>query len=129
MLLDPPLALKFKCYNQILPIHEEQKLANGTLAYYNILDPKSPLGGNIGRGFAKEPSMYMVTDDLTVTAFSSISAISYLNRLNIPLTEVEEIVLSIGMKEALSILKASLTSSSALINGLNLKDKKPKQEC
>ncbi|KAJ1437332.1 hypothetical protein SESBI_03659 [Sesbania bispinosa] len=37
----------------------------------------------------------------------------------IPLVDLEERVISIGLKESLSILKASLTSASALTNGLN----------
>ncbi|PNX80980.1 hypothetical protein L195_g036994 [Trifolium pratense] len=55
--------------------------------------------------------------------------------MKVPLNDVEEMVINIGLKEGLSILKASLTSTSALTNGLkhyldspvdNLK--KPKSE-
>ncbi|KAJ7961312.1 DUF674 family protein [Quillaja saponaria] len=123
MLLNPPVAFKFKCNNQILPILEEEhpELYNecgNVRSFLSIIDPKS-------RGFAKGPSMYMVTDDLTVTSYSSLSVMSFLNRLNIPFCDAEEMDLCIGIKEGMSILKASLTSKSALSNGLNLKDKKP----
>ncbi|CAA0808587.1 Unknown protein [Striga hermonthica] len=76
-------------------------------------------------------TMYMVTDDLTVTPLSSTSGLSVLNSLKIPLSEVKELELVVGLKEALSILKASLTSSRALTDGLItpfLMMKKPKQE-
>ncbi|CAJ1803025.1 unnamed protein product [Sphenostylis stenocarpa] len=81
-----------------------------------ILDPKSPIGDSrSGKGFAKGPSMFMVTDDLVVTPLSSISAVSYLNRrLQVPLSDLEERIIHVGVKEGLAILKASLTSTSAL---------------
>ncbi|CAL5192228.1 unnamed protein product [Lathyrus oleraceus] len=68
--------------------------------------------------FAKGASMFMVTDDLVVTPISSFNAISYLNSLNVSMLDVEERVVKIGLKEGLSILKTSLTSTSALTNGL-----------
>ncbi|GAU40128.1 hypothetical protein TSUD_162970 [Trifolium subterraneum] len=58
-------------------------------------------------------------DDLVVTPVSSIDGISYLERMKVPINDVEEIVISIGQKEGLSILKASLTSTSVLTNSLN----------
>ncbi|KRH00121.1 hypothetical protein GLYMA_18G194900v4 [Glycine max] len=62
--------------------------------------------------------MYIVTDDLIVTPMASVSSVSYLNRLKVQPFDIEERVISIGMKEALAILKASLTSISSLTNGL-----------
>jgi hypothetical protein len=41
----------------------------------------------------------MVTDDLVVTPMSSIDCISYLDRMKVPLNDVEETVVSIGLKE------------------------------
>ncbi|KAK7339811.1 hypothetical protein VNO77_20496 [Canavalia gladiata] len=85
----------------------------------NIIDPKFPAGESSSpQGFVKGPSMYMVTDDLVVTPISSISAVSYLNRLKVPIFDLEERILTLGVKECLGILKASLTSTSALTNGL-----------
>jgi len=44
----------------------------------------------------------MVTDDLVVTPMSSISAVSYLNTLKVPLSDLEERVIAIGVKEVRS---------------------------
>ncbi|KAJ7950202.1 DUF674 family protein [Quillaja saponaria] len=79
------------------------------------VDPKSSTGETSSlKGFAKGPcpSIYMVTDDLFVTPMSSISSLSFPNKSNILLNDVAE-------KVGLSILTASLQSSSALTNGLN----------
>lgn len=43
--------------------------------------------------------MYIVTDDLIVTPMASVSSVSYLNRLKVQLFDIEERVISIGMKE------------------------------
>ncbi|KAL6554103.1 hypothetical protein OROMI_019776 [Orobanche minor] len=76
--------------------------------------------------------MYMVKDDLTVAPSSMISYFSTLNEQKVPVSDVGdvgELVLHIGLEEALSILKASLSSSCALSNGLNHMLKgQPKQE-
>ncbi|XP_027352207.1 uncharacterized protein LOC113863032 isoform X1 [Abrus precatorius] len=141
-LANPLCAPQFNLSNQILPIGAKElptyyfnsskghNLSLFTLpksvsnygernAPLNIVDPRSPAGkSSDSQGFAKEPSMYMVTDDLVVTPMSSISAVSYLNRLRVPLFDLEERVITIGVKEGLGILKASLTSTSALTNGL-----------
>ncbi|RDX65870.1 hypothetical protein CR513_55429, partial [Mucuna pruriens] len=142
-LINPKCAPQFSFGNQILPIGEaclpvyycnayfsndKYNLALATSArplFYaydtsarlETIDPKSSIVGSpSGTGFAKGPSMFMVTDDLVVTPMSSISAVSYLNRLQVPLSDLEERVISIGVKEGLGILKASLTSTSALTN-------------
>ncbi|KAL0422623.1 UNVERIFIED_CONTAM: hypothetical protein Slati_3285200 [Sesamum latifolium] len=61
---------------------------------------------------------FMVTDDLVVTPSSVMSGFSILTGLKIPLSDVEEQAFEIGSEEALSIIKACLTSTSALTNGL-----------
>ncbi|KEH23103.1 MZB10.14 protein [Medicago truncatula] len=71
-----------------------------------------------GKQIIKSPSTYMVTDDLAITPGSSTDAISFLTKMRIPLSDLEERRISIGNKEAHSLLKASLISSSALTNGL-----------
>lgn len=43
--------------------------------------------------------MYIVTDDLIVTPMASVSSVSYLNRLKVQPFDIEERVISIGMKE------------------------------
>lgn len=72
--------------------------------------------------------MFIVTDDLVVTPLSYISSICFLSKLQIRRSEIEEQMIEIGTDEALSILKASLSSSEALTNGLSHILKKPKQE-
>ncbi|KAK7395223.1 hypothetical protein VNO78_15771 [Psophocarpus tetragonolobus] len=85
-----------------------------------LVDPKSPKGTEGSKeGYAKGPAMFMATDDLVVAPMSPISALSLLNRLKIPLNGLKEKVVAIGIKEGFSILKASLTSTSALTNGLS----------
>ncbi|KAK2972231.1 hypothetical protein RJ640_014289 [Escallonia rubra] len=132
MLLEPMLAQNFLCENQILPIREVEApplYRVGECSEVTYIDPKNPTGGTtVVGGFIKGPATFMVTDDLTVTPFSSLSIISALKRLNIPLGDVEEREVSIGMEEALGLLKASLESTSALTDGLSLMLQKPKQE-
>lgn len=121
-------------YSNYNRIHEEKHVP------FKVVDPKS---SNAKSSYAKGPSMYMVTDDLCVSPMSSISTMSLLKRSKVPLSDLEERVIKIGVKEVwtcsscncflfanttltfgyilqgLSILKASLTSASALTNGLN----------
>ncbi|KAK6157293.1 hypothetical protein DH2020_011541 [Rehmannia glutinosa] len=73
----------------------------------SIESPKGP--GN----YVKGPTMYMVTDGLTVTPLCTTSSLYFLNRLKIPFSDVKEMELEIGLEEALSILKASLMSTWA----------------
>ncbi|KAK2966149.1 hypothetical protein RJ640_018402 [Escallonia rubra] len=145
MLLEPMLAQKFLCKNQILPIREvrppplyvvfdSQELSmtdkgSNRCGQVTYSDPKDPTGGTtVVGGFVKGPATFMVTDDFVVTPFSSHSVISALKRLNIPLCDVKEQEVSIGTEEALGLLKASLDSTSALTDGLSLMLQKPKQE-
>ncbi|KAJ1389609.1 hypothetical protein SESBI_38126 [Sesbania bispinosa] len=116
-LAKPQCAPQFGLSNQILPIGAAPlPLYSG----FKFVGPNFSIGESSSpQGFARGPSMYMVTDDLVVTPMSSISCISYLNRSKVHLFDLEEIVISIGLKEGLSILKASLTSTSALTNSLN----------
>ncbi|KAK7395982.1 hypothetical protein VNO78_16638 [Psophocarpus tetragonolobus] len=107
MLLKTSLACQFKLRNKILPM--------------SYLDPQSSnyeiYSKNGGRRFVGKPSLFMVTDDLVVTPSSSISAISYVAKLGVPSSDLEEIVIKIGQKEGLCLLKACLITSST--NSLN----------
>ncbi|KAL8478271.1 hypothetical protein ACS0TY_030245 [Phlomoides rotata] len=64
--------------------------------------------------------MYIVPDDLTVTPFSVCSTLSLLKRMKISASDVEELDLHAGVEEGLGlcILKASLTSTRAMTDGL-----------
>ncbi|WJX82023.1 hypothetical protein P8452_64837 [Trifolium repens] len=108
----PYIGLQFDLRNQILPICS-MTTADDILKF---VDPKSPISG----GFTKGPISFMVTDNLVVSPMSFISGIAYLEKMKVPLNDVDERVISIGVKEGLSILKASLISTSALTNSLNL---------
>ena len=132
-LANPKCAPLFSISDQILPIGEgslpvyycntfytsKSNLAVTTSirpVYYmydknarlEICDPKSCIGG--GKGFAKGPSTFMVTDDLVVTPMSSISAVSYLNTLKVPLSDLEERVIAIGVKEVRHVLSSHTIS-------------------
>lgn len=52
-----------------------------------------------GKQFIKSPSTYMVTDDLVITPGSSTYAISFLTKMRIPLSDLEERMIGIGNKE------------------------------
>ncbi|XP_014511478.1 uncharacterized protein LOC106770170 [Vigna radiata var. radiata] len=80
------------------------------------------------KGYVKGPTLYMATDDLVVTPMSTTSVISLLTTLRIPFTDLEEKLVSIGIKEGFGILQASLTSKSALTTGLSHLINKVKQE-
>ncbi|XP_073153346.1 uncharacterized protein [Henckelia pumila] len=100
------------------------QIYSSTLAKNENDRPKRP------RKFCERThDIYGVTDDLVVSTPSSTSIVSILNKMEIPLSDVEERELDIGMEEALSILKASLTSTSALTDGLKpFLTRKPEEE-
>lgn len=140
-LVDPGLVPQFKLRKQMFPIHEQDSqyhcyykrkdynqfcITKGFRSYIvnveshqvlKLVDLNSSSGSL--KGYVKGPAMFMATDDLVVEQMSPISAVSLLNRLKTPLSDVEEKVVAIGIKEGLNILKASLTSKSALTNGLS----------
>lgn len=91
-LTKPSISMEFKLRNQILPIHGDHKDRSEP---YGYIDPKSPISG----GFAKGPLTFMVTDDLVMSPMSSSNVVSYLERMNVPLNDLEERVVSIGVKE------------------------------
>ncbi|XP_024626724.1 uncharacterized protein [Medicago truncatula] len=81
----------------------------------SFVDPKFCMSKSSNSGeYARGPSMFMVTDDLAVTPMSSVTALSYLISSNVPLSDLEEMVIRIGVTEGLSILKASLISTNGL---------------
>ncbi|KAL1834477.1 hypothetical protein ACET3Z_004128 [Daucus carota] len=81
------------------------------------------------KGFLKGPEKFMVTDDLVVTLFTTMSCLKYVQSCGVPPNDSEEQVISIGTKEAVSLLTASLVSTSVLTNGLkHLILSKPKTE-
>ncbi|KAI3457332.1 hypothetical protein Pfo_013995 [Paulownia fortunei] len=140
MLLKPKLPHGYISNYQILPLSEESA---PVLYYYGnysrneewlSLSPawdRTAVQYRKGQGnYVKGPIMYMVTDNLTVKPLCMTSSLSILNKLKIPLSDVKELELHIGLKEALSILKASLSSTSALTSSLinPMFKREPKQE-
>ncbi|GAU29682.1 hypothetical protein TSUD_264180 [Trifolium subterraneum] len=95
-----------------------------------LFDPRSSYGTiESALGFVKRPSLFVVWDDLQVTPLVNTSSISFLHKMNVPLDDLEEHVVSIGEIEAMNLLGASLTSSKeALTEGLFHLLKKPKDE-
>ncbi|XP_057792667.1 uncharacterized protein LOC131009377 [Salvia miltiorrhiza] len=84
-----------------------------------------------GKGsYLTGPQIYHVADDLTVTPLCIVSMFSSLREQKISISDVKEVELEIGLKEALGILKASLTSTSALSDALlsHISIKQPKRE-
>ncbi|KAL4557861.1 hypothetical protein LXL04_036055 [Taraxacum kok-saghyz] len=105
VLLSPKLSDMYQIVTELLPIYEE----------------------NIGRGqFLKEQARFIVSDDLEVTISQSIDIISKFNTLGVPVGDMEVLEVTIGEQEALLLLKASLTSTSALTDCLDLFRKKLK---
>ncbi|ESW12462.1 hypothetical protein PHAVU_008G115000 [Phaseolus vulgaris] len=82
-----------------------------------LVDPKSSSEGFF-KVHANLPAMFIVTDDLVVAPASLMSGYALVKRLKISLRDVIEKNVTIGIKEGFGILKASLTSRSALTNGL-----------
>ncbi|KAE9446836.1 hypothetical protein C3L33_21263, partial [Rhododendron williamsianum] len=79
---------------------------------------KSPLREvKIGGGLVKGPSMFLVTDSLSIAPLSPISGISLINRLKVPVSDIQEL-------ETLRLLVASLVSRSALTDAFVLKETK-----
>ncbi|KAL7128774.1 hypothetical protein ABFS83_13G016800 [Erythranthe nasuta] len=130
-LTKPMLAYGYMSKNRILPLGEQ---SFRRLLYYIRACPDKewltyttngyggwPVGidtPKVDREYVKGPIMYMVTDDLTVTPLCMTSTLSILKEMRISMSDVKEIEIQIGLQEALSILKASLTSTSALTDGL-----------
>ncbi|KAL2347184.1 hypothetical protein Fmac_001184 [Flemingia macrophylla] len=135
-LFDPHLLPFFKLTNQILPMlnlnlryycyHKDETIVhlqysieiqalNTGCGFKEMLpiNPESP-----AEGFVNGTEMYVATDDLVLAPFSLSSSLKLLSRLNTLLGDVTEKVVTIGFKECLSLLKASLTSTSALNDGL-----------
>nr|XP_043638483.1 uncharacterized protein LOC122609508 [Erigeron canadensis] len=97
MLLDPKVSSSYRRVTDFLPIYERDTC----------------------RGhFLKKEESFVVSDDLKISLMPSISELPNLT-LGIPAGDIEVMDLSIGEQEALLILKASLTSASALTDFLN----------
>ncbi|PNX85378.1 hypothetical protein L195_g041447 [Trifolium pratense] len=119
VLLNPGVAPHFGCPNQPLNIPDIQPPL--TTYYYGTglplqVSPNKSREGVVG--LVKKAALYGVGDDLTVKPLSANSCLSYFKESSIPLDDLEVKVISIGEVEALSLLRASLTSKFTLTSGL-----------
>ncbi|WJX81931.1 hypothetical protein P8452_64751 [Trifolium repens] len=147
-LVDPCIAPQFKLSKQILQIYEPRassyycycqrsfresiihdqfsitygfkafNILNETFTTLKLVDPKSSKEAQ-QEGYVKVSTLFMATNDLVIEPMSPISALSLLNSLETLPSNLTEKVVFIGVKEGLNILKAALTSTSALTNGLS----------
>ncbi|KAI8532068.1 hypothetical protein RHMOL_Rhmol11G0184700 [Rhododendron molle] len=128
ILLDPKLAPGTSCDNKL--IGEAENLSFSTLSSLfdiDLIDLSSespPRKVKIGGGLVKGPSMFMVTDSLSIAPLSPISGIFLINRLKVPLSNVHELEVTMGEEETLRLLVASLVSRSALTDAFVLKETK-----
>ncbi|KAL7087073.1 hypothetical protein ACP275_13G042900 [Erythranthe tilingii] len=127
-LVKPKLPQGYMSKNQILPLSEQVVLycrrqygeEKDWLTYSSVSVAADPVIRHVEGNYVEGPKIYMVSDDLTVTPLSMSSSLFVVNEMKIPLSDVEEVEVHIGLQEGLSILKASLTSTSALTNGLKI---------
>ncbi|CAH2066507.1 unnamed protein product [Thlaspi arvense] len=80
---------------------------------------KSGILSGGGTGFMKKSTKFVVSNDLVITPMSSSSIIGLLKKMKVDISDLEEYQLSISKAELISILRASLISSSALTIGLS----------
>ncbi|RWR83868.1 hypothetical protein CKAN_01264300 [Cinnamomum micranthum f. kanehirae] len=140
MLLDPKLPPYFGTKNQLLQIEEQVPCkpkfvccatccgSSGFITsprmcchssrrdvQLSTMNPKFPGAvTELGGAFVAGQAMFMVTVELAVKPLSTMSGISLLSKFNIPISDIEEQIVCIGEKEAMSLLKASLVSNSVL---------------
>ncbi|XP_058095139.1 uncharacterized protein LOC131240730 [Magnolia sinica] len=140
MLLDPKLSPHSGCDSQLLPVveagpktiypsefsscfhcgcdngHDYSKCSGVSIRELHFINPKvSRAATKCGGGFVKGPNLkFMVTDGLDVKPLSFISGITILDRFNVRISDVQNRVVSVGVEEAFSLLKASLSSKTVL---------------
>ncbi|KAG6416974.1 hypothetical protein SASPL_124415 [Salvia splendens] len=122
-LINPNVAHGCISDNHIFPL--TQKTLSYDQSRHSMSSSKFPNGKG---SYLKGPQTYQITDDLTVTPLCIFSILSCLNKQKIHVSDVQEVEMQIGLKEGLSILKATLTSTStlsdALLNSISIKQPK-----
>ncbi|KAF8096457.1 hypothetical protein N665_0308s0031 [Sinapis alba] len=109
----------------------EQFIVGGNIVKMVPNNPKVVSGSSSGcdTGFMKKNTKFIVSNDLSISPMNSFSTVGLLKKMQVNISDLEEHQISISRAELISILRASLVSSSALTNGLsNLLVKKPKEE-
>ena len=92
--------------NQILPIKTAVFTYEESGDVLEFVDPKSPVFG----GYVTGPTTIVVTDELVVTPMSSFDCVSHLERMKVTLNDIEEIVVSIGVKEVEGACETSFST-------------------
>ncbi|KAI3701655.1 hypothetical protein L6452_26891 [Arctium lappa] len=113
MLIQPMLEWKYVSVNQIFPLNASKSFTRKSHPCSTLKDPRIE-----GRFLKAHATKFMLTDDLVVTPLSSVSVIAMLNKLKVPLIDVEQHSLSIGIEQGLKILMASFKSNTALTDAL-----------
>ncbi|CAI9301553.1 unnamed protein product [Lactuca saligna] len=106
MLLCPKIANSYRRVTEFLPIYDVNKGA--------------------GHFLKEHARIFIVSDELEVTISQSIDVISKFNKLGVHVADMEVMEVTIGEQEALLLLKASLSSTSALTDCFDPFRKKPK---
>ncbi|WCJ20378.1 hypothetical protein M5689_002614 [Euphorbia peplus] len=119
MLLNPKIPPKFGYDNQLTGVEEVSCNAyfDSPTTVIIVEDQKIPTRyreEKSNRGFMAGPAMFTVTDNLNVIPISAVSRVNILNKLDVPLRDVEELVVHVGNIEARRLLVASFVSESAL---------------
>ncbi|WCJ20372.1 hypothetical protein M5689_002608 [Euphorbia peplus] len=119
MLLNPKIPPKFGYDNQLTGVEEVScnVYFDTETAVIVVEDPKIPTlhgEGKGNRGFMAGQEMFTVTDTLNVIPISAVSRVDILNKLDVSLSDVQELVVHVGNKEARRLLVASFVSESAL---------------
>lgn len=120
ILLNPKLAPDTSYGNKLIGIEKAVNMSRSTLSSLFQFETRdfsseSPLPEvKIGGLLVKGPSVFMVTDSLSIAPLSPISGISLINRLKVPLSHIHELEVAMGEEETLRLLVASLVSRSAL---------------
>lgn len=81
-------------------ITNELRRDGGKYVSVKLVKDKENTGSK--EGYVKGPTAYLVTDDLVIGPSSPISVLLLINRLQIPLVDLKEKVVTIGMKEVWS---------------------------
>ncbi|XP_059650147.1 uncharacterized protein LOC132295901 [Cornus florida] len=130
ILVNPKLAHGLALDKQLIPNEEAAYPSYSTissLCNVSCVLPKSnPEETIIGNGFITRHSMFLVTDDFTIMPLSSFSGISFIDRLNIPLSDIIEKEVTMGEEEALRLLEAALVSKTTLTDVFILNESKLK---
>lgn len=113
--MNPNIPHLYTSGNKLLPLNEEsapvlyfrytsrsQRVELSRLRLPKFEPVVTSIKSPKGEGYCgKAPLTYMVTDDLTVTPCCVSSILSFLDRLNIPLSDVDELEVRIGLQEVI----------------------------